>query len=67
LFDTLYLFSAAKIILETYGCSFIDLDTPLLLSEDPVYGGYEAFGPLYKFTNARGHGGFLHLDNNGSK
>ncbi|XP_047057832.1 L-Ala-D/L-amino acid epimerase-like [Lolium rigidum] len=47
------------------GCfSFIDLDTPLLLSEDPVYGGYEASGPLYKFTNARGHGGFLHLDNN---
>ncbi|CAL4977703.1 unnamed protein product [Urochloa decumbens] len=50
------------------GCfSFVDLDTPLLLSEDPVYGGYEAFGPLYKFTNARGHGGFLHLDNDGSK
>ncbi|KAL5671243.1 hypothetical protein ACJX0J_015549, partial [Zea mays] len=49
------------------GCfSFIDLDTPLLLSEDPVYGGYEAFGPLYKFTNARGHGGFLHLDNEAS-
>ncbi|VAH71853.1 unnamed protein product [Triticum turgidum subsp. durum] len=22
-------------------CSFIDLDTPLLLSEDPVYGGYD--------------------------
>ncbi|KAJ1282705.1 hypothetical protein BS78_03G071400 [Paspalum vaginatum] len=50
------------------GCfSFVDLDTPLLLSEDPVYGGYEAFGPLYKFSNARGHGGFLHLDNDGSK
>jgi len=50
------------------GCfSFVDLDTPLLLSEDPVYGGYEAFGPLYKFTNARGHGGFLHLDNDASK
>ncbi|KAF8662844.1 hypothetical protein HU200_055424 [Digitaria exilis] len=49
------------------GCfSFVDLDTPLLLSEDPVYGGYEAFGPLYKFTNARGHGGFLHLDNDAS-
>ncbi|EMS48093.1 L-Ala-D/L-Glu epimerase [Triticum urartu] len=47
------------------GCfSFIDLDTPLLLSEDPVYGGYEASGPVYKFKNARGHGGFLHLDNN---
>ncbi|EMS63193.1 L-Ala-D/L-Glu epimerase [Triticum urartu] len=43
---------------------FIDLDTPLLLSEDPVYGGYEASGPVYKFKNARGHGGFLHLDNN---
>jgi hypothetical protein len=25
-----------------------------------------AFGPLYKFTNARGHGGFLHLDNEAS-
>ncbi|CAD6232575.1 unnamed protein product [Miscanthus lutarioriparius] len=43
------------------GCfSFVDLDTPVLLSEDPVYGGYEAFGPVYKFTNAIGHGGFLH-------
>ncbi|RLM93285.1 uncharacterized protein C2845_PM08G05770 [Panicum miliaceum] len=29
------------------GCfSFVDLDTPLLLSEDPVYGGYEV--PLLK-------------------
>ncbi|XP_037411186.1 L-Ala-D/L-amino acid epimerase-like [Triticum dicoccoides] len=47
------------------GCfSFIDLDAPLLLSEDPVYGGYEASGPVYKFKNARGHGGFLHWDNN---
>ncbi|XP_020097534.1 L-Ala-D/L-amino acid epimerase isoform X2 [Ananas comosus] len=46
------------------GCfSFIDLDTPLLLSEDPVIGGYEVSGPVYKFTNARGHGGFLHWDN----
>ncbi|XP_052133762.1 L-Ala-D/L-amino acid epimerase [Oryza glaberrima] len=50
------------------GCfSFVDLDTPLLLSEDPVFGGYEVSGPVYKFTNARGHGGFLHLDNNGLK
>ncbi|OAY67833.1 L-Ala-D/L-amino acid epimerase [Ananas comosus] len=46
------------------GCfSFIDLDTPLLLSEDPVIGGYEVSGPVYKFANARGHGGFLHWDN----
>lgn len=28
-------------VLLVCGCSFIDLDTPLLLSEDPVYGGYE--------------------------
>ncbi|CAL9206014.1 unnamed protein product [Musa hybrid cultivar] len=46
------------------GCfSFIDLDTPLLLSEDPVIGGYEASGAIYKFNNSRGHGGFLHWDN----
>ncbi|KAA8542737.1 hypothetical protein F0562_023889 [Nyssa sinensis] len=46
------------------GCfKFVDLDTPLLLSEDPVLEGYEVMGPVYKFTNARGHGGFLHWDN----
>ncbi|XP_019177071.1 PREDICTED: L-Ala-D/L-amino acid epimerase-like [Ipomoea nil] len=46
------------------GCfKFIDLDTPLLMAEDPVLEGYEACGPVYKFSNARGHGGFLHWDN----
>ncbi|KAE9601052.1 hypothetical protein Lal_00024029 [Lupinus albus] len=46
------------------GCfKFIDLDTPLLMSEDPVLEGYEVIGATYKFTNARGHGGFLHWDN----
>lgn len=46
------------------GCfKFIDLDTPLLLSEDPVLEGYEVSGAVYKFKNARGHGGFLHWDN----
>ncbi|KAK6925337.1 Enolase C-terminal domain-like, partial [Dillenia turbinata] len=46
------------------GCfKFIDLDTPLLLAEDPVCGGYEVFGAVYKFTNSRGHGGFVHWDN----
>ncbi|KAM0049698.1 putative o-succinylbenzoate synthase [Helianthus debilis subsp. tardiflorus] len=45
------------------GFKYIDLDTPLLLAEDPVYEGYEVSGPTYKFTNARGHGGFLHWDN----
>ncbi|KAF6145909.1 hypothetical protein GIB67_028904 [Kingdonia uniflora] len=45
------------------GCfKFIDLDTPLLLSEDPVLGGYEVSGAVYKFTNARGQGSFLHWD-----
>lgn len=48
------------------GCfKFIDLDTPILLAEDPVLEGYEVSGPIYKFTNARGHGGFLHWDNIG--
>ncbi|KAL8150594.1 hypothetical protein V2J09_020402 [Rumex salicifolius] len=46
------------------GCfKYIDLDTPLLMAEDPVLGGYEVMGPVYRFTNARGHGGFLHWDN----
>ncbi|XP_073048506.1 L-Ala-D/L-amino acid epimerase isoform X1 [Primulina eburnea] len=45
------------------GCfKFIDLDTPILLAEDPVLEGYKASGPVYKFSNARGHGGFLHWD-----
>ncbi|KAI3976785.1 hypothetical protein MKX01_008643 [Papaver californicum] len=53
---------------------FIDLDMPLLLSEDPVVEGIETViyaehyhfvatsGAVYKLTNARGHGGFLHWD-----
>ncbi|KAL2343534.1 hypothetical protein Fmac_004819 [Flemingia macrophylla] len=46
------------------GCfKFVDLDTPLLLADDPVLEGYEVTGATYKFTNARGHGGFLHWDN----
>lgn len=46
------------------GCfKYIDLDTPLLLSEDPVHEGYEVSGAVYKFKNSRGHGGFLHWDN----
>ncbi|CAI8583822.1 unnamed protein product [Vicia faba] len=46
------------------GCfKYIDLDTPLLLSDDPVLEGYEVSGATYTFTNARGQGGFLHWDN----
>ncbi|KAJ6672641.1 O-SUCCINYLBENZOATE SYNTHASE [Salix viminalis] len=46
------------------GCfKFIDLDTPLLMSEDPVLEGYEVSGAIYKFTDAQGHAGFLDWDN----
>ncbi|KAF4352216.1 hypothetical protein G4B88_020163, partial [Cannabis sativa] len=42
------------------GCfKYVNLDSPLMLSEDPVFGGYEVSGAVYKFTNARGLGGFL--------
>ncbi|XP_021757351.1 L-Ala-D/L-amino acid epimerase [Chenopodium quinoa] len=41
---------------------FVDLDTPLLLSEDPVFGGYEVSGAVYTFTDASGHGVFLCWD-----
>ncbi|KAG6555413.1 hypothetical protein Mapa_002640 [Marchantia paleacea] len=42
------------------GCfRFIDLDTPLLLAEDPVHGGYEVDGADYKFTNDFGSGSCL--------
>uniref|UniRef100_A0A5B6YI41 Putative L-Ala-D/L-amino acid epimerase isoform X1 n=2 Tax=Davidia involucrata TaxID=16924 RepID=A0A5B6YI41_DAVIN len=45
------------------GCfKYIDLDAPFLLSEDPVVGGYEVSGAVYKFINARGQGGFLSWD-----
>jgi len=39
---------------------WIDLDTPLLLAEDPVEGGYTAQGPHYDLdTGELGHGGSL--------
>lgn len=42
------------------GCfKFVDLDTPLLLSDDPVSGGYQVTGSVYRFTSAAGHGGYL--------
>ncbi|KAL0743470.1 hypothetical protein Bca4012_084983 [Brassica carinata] len=42
------------------GCfRFIDLDTPLLLTSDPVQGGYKASGAVYEFTDEGGHGGYL--------
>ncbi|XP_039143763.1 L-Ala-D/L-amino acid epimerase isoform X2 [Dioscorea cayenensis subsp. rotundata] len=45
------------------GCfSFIDLDTAILLADDPVVGGYEVSGANYKFTEASGQGVFLRWD-----
>ncbi|KAL5658209.1 hypothetical protein ACJX0J_031372, partial [Zea mays] len=47
------------------GCfSFVDLDTPLLLSEDHVYGGYEGnltqnILCLWKTTNLQRYYGYL--------
>ncbi|KAK1384085.1 Dipeptide epimerase [Heracleum sosnowskyi] len=46
------------------GCfKFIDLDAPHHLSEDPVLEGCEVSGPVYKFTNAKGNGGFFNWNN----
>lgn len=40
------------------GFDFVDLDTPLLLAEDPVIGGYVAEGPRYHLAGVTaGHGG----------
>lgn len=42
------------------GFQWIDLDTPLLLAEDPVEGGYRADGASYLLdTEQAGHGGVL--------
>ena len=45
------------------GCfQWIDLDTPLLLSHDPVRGGYTAAGPRYDLSRVQaGHGGELEI------
>ncbi len=42
---------------------WIDLDTPLLLAEDPVEGGYTVEGPRYVLSGVEaGHGGTLAVD-----
>jgi L-alanine-DL-glutamate epimerase-like enolase superfamily enzyme len=42
------------------GFEWIDLDTPLLLAEDPVEGGYSVDGPRYELGGVgAGHGGTL--------
>jgi hypothetical protein len=45
------------------GFDWIDLDTPLLMAEDPVSGGYIAKGPCYQLdVGSYGHGGVLMND-----
>ncbi len=45
------------------GFEFIDLDTPLLLADDPVRGGYTSDGPTYGLAGIdAGHGGSLDWD-----
>ncbi|XP_007033191.2 PREDICTED: L-Ala-D/L-amino acid epimerase isoform X1 [Theobroma cacao] len=45
------------------GCfKYVNLSAPILLSEDPVVGGYEVSGSNHKFVNSRGQGGFLKWD-----
>jgi len=45
------------------GFNWFDLDTPLLLAEDPVSGGYIAKGPCYQLdVGSYGHGGELTND-----
>jgi L-alanine-DL-glutamate epimerase-like enolase superfamily enzyme len=41
------------------GFDWVDLDTPLLLAEDPVSGGDVADGPAYHLGDAAGHGASL--------
>lgn len=42
------------------GFKWIDLDTPLLLADDPINGGYIANGPRYSLSNMiAGHGGSI--------
>lgn len=42
---------------------YIDLDTPLLLLDDPVIGGYEVSGAVYKLNHSSGQGVSLQWDN----
>jgi L-alanine-DL-glutamate epimerase-like enolase superfamily enzyme len=42
------------------GFKWVDLDTPLLLADDPVEGGYRAEGARYRLNDSEfGHGGIL--------
>jgi L-alanine-DL-glutamate epimerase-like enolase superfamily enzyme len=46
--------AAAHVACALGGVDFVDLDTALLLAEDPYEGGYEAAGPNYTLSEAAG-------------
>jgi len=39
--------AATHLVAGLGGFRFVDLDTPMLLAEDPFYGGYEQHGGIY--------------------
>ena len=43
--------AAAHFVAGTGGFRYIDLDTPLLLADDPFIGGYEQYGGTYDVSN----------------
>jgi len=45
--------TAAHLVAGLGGFSFIDLDTPMLLAEDPFTGGYEQRGGIYDLSNVK--------------
>ncbi|HEY0753834.1 MAG TPA: dipeptide epimerase [Ktedonobacteraceae bacterium] len=46
--------AAAHLAAGLGGFSFIDLDTPMLLAEDPFTGGYEQHGGVYELSGSKG-------------
>jgi L-alanine-DL-glutamate epimerase-like enolase superfamily enzyme len=45
--------AAAHLAAGLGGFSFIDLDTPMLLAEDPITGGYEQRGGIYDVSSVK--------------
>lgn len=45
--------AAAHLVAGLGGFSYIDLDTPMLLTEDPFTGGYEQQGGVYDVSSIK--------------
>lgn len=52
--------AAAHFVAGTGGFRFIDLDTPMLLADDPFIGGYEQHGGIYDVSNVESGLGVAH-------